>query len=247
MKNFFSNLSREYSVYFLPTAVVLVLILITMYVAIPKIQEIFELNASVEVKQEQLVHLKKKRVLLQSLSRSEVIERIKTTSSAIPGDKDAGTAVATIEGVSTLHQIGLDSLSLNPGKVSSESASAPPTQQRSIGTPAFPINIHVRGDKVQFSQFLTGIQEARRLFDIGETIITYFPDTPNFVSAELVLYAYYVPPITTVSAIETPITEITEEEQVLLANVAQFPEIGVQFAIGQATPEAVGKTDLFNQ
>ena len=32
MKNFFSNLSREYSVYFLPTAVVLVLILITMYV-----------------------------------------------------------------------------------------------------------------------------------------------------------------------------------------------------------------------
>jgi len=248
MKNYFSNLSREYSVYLLPTVVVLVLILVTMYVAIPKLQEIFELNANIETQQEQLIQLKKKRVLLQSISRNEVIERIKTTSSAIPSEKDAGTVIATIEGVSTLHQIGLDSLSLSPGSVSSDSAKTPlPTVHGSLGTPAFPVNIHVRGDKVQFGQFLKSIQEARRLFDISEATVTYFPDAQNFVSADLVLYAYYVPPITTISAIETPIIEITQEEQTLLAKVAQFPEIGIQFTVGQTPPEAVGKTNLFSQ
>ena len=77
--------------------------------------------------------------------------------------------------------------------------------------------------------------------------MTYFPDAQNFVSADLVLYAYYVPPITTISAIETPIIEITQEEQTLLAKVAQFPEIGIQFTVGQTPPEAVGKTNLFSQ
>lgn len=254
MKSLINLLPEKYKVYLLPGVLVTVIFIISIYFVFPTTKGIFEKQKELETKQEQLNKLKKKRVLLQSLDRNVVLSNLKDIRIALPEEKDAASIFISLENLTQDRQLGIDAMSLSPGVVSTDSAkkdkttATPAIQVKTRkGVDSLPVNTQVRGSTQQIIDLVNGIHTSRRIFDIENVSLKYFPDSEDFLGAELVLHTYFLAPITQIGSVESPIVEITANEKALLAQIASFPDVSSLRTTEneQLVSQQVGKTDLF--
>ncbi len=255
MKPFRQLLLKRYHIFILPGFVALVIVLLTYTILIPTTRNLFDTRDSINSKQEQLTRLKKKRALLESLNREQVLSQVEDAQAALPQEKDAGSVLIALENLSSITKYSVDAVSFSPGLISSDSA-AP----RSVKTPAnsvattsksgantFPISIQSRGTHQQFVDFLKNLQQSRRIFDIDSINITYDISKTDLLTADFSVSVYYLPAITKIGTIESPIAEITQKEKELLTKLASFPDLNRSLATGTAvSTEPVGKSNLFS-
>ena len=93
---------------------------------------------------------------------------------------------------------------------------------------------------------MTQIQQTKRLFDIEQVSSGYTQDIPDFLTANFVLDAFYLPPISEISKIEEPLPEFTDAEKNVLAGLSSMPYISVyQEGSSGSASLPLGKTNLF--
>ncbi len=264
MKRIFKKFYKQYHEYFLPFLGGLGIILLSLYVLIPQIRTIIELIQLTSEKDDQLKILVTKRELLDSVSAGSTQTFLSDAELALPREKDAASILIALENLSAQSKFTVDSVSFTPGLVSTESGNLPQPKDTSAkqnsakkapeksahGAPTLAVAVKGKGETAQFAEFLKLIYKVRRIFDIGEIRLAYTADEPDFLSAELNLQTYYLPPITEIGAIDTELPRISATEQKILSDLASFPVVSKSISIptGETGTELlpqVGKKDLF--
>ncbi len=262
MHNFERTLLLRLKVYFIPLIAAIFVIGATVVYVVPTIKASFSTYAILDEKKVQLANLEKKRSLLTSIASSTLV-LLAEAEKTLPQEKDAASILTALDNLAASTQQGIDSIDLNPGVISTRSAETAaadsentrtvqkPAQENPVeknGAYAMQIQVATRGTTAQFTQFMTQIQKSKRIFDIEQLTVTYILDAEDFLTADFILNAYYLPPITEISKIEEPLPEFTAEEKVSLELLASLPYISAfaQTATESGVPVAVGKTDLFH-
>lgn len=264
MKRLFRKYYKEYHEYLLPVLGGIGIILLSLYVLIPQVQSIIN---TIQITSEKGAQLKKfvaKRELLNSVTSGSTQVLLKDAEAALPLEKDAASILIALENLSQQSLFTLDSVSFTPGLVSTESGTitqtnnpavkAPPKQTQTgksaHGAQILTVSIKGKGETTQFVAFLDLIYKIRRIFDILDMRIAYTVDEPDFLSTEMTLQTYYLPPISEISAIDAELPRISATEQKILADIAKFPILTRTVASTSSfEPEnllPVGKTDLFS-
>ena len=228
---------------------------LSFVVLIPKSQEIFSLRGSLTEKEETLKKLEEKKTILASIDAVSVVKNIKEVKSALPGEKDAASILITLENISNTTGFSIDSITLSPGSVSTGSAkpkikSAPSDVDvvSRKGNSSLAVNVKSRGTTAQLSGFLKTLGSSRRLFDIGSVDITYSTDEPDFLSASFSLFAYFLPEINSIGAVDAPVARISAAEQQVIDTVVKFPDYStISIDSSQVSQSPLGKSDLFTQ
>lgn len=252
MRNFARLLFRKLKFFLVPTVILLTIAAASWWYAIPTTQVSLVNWGHIGEKTAQLAQLEKKRRLLTSVAAS-TLTLLSEAEKALPQEKDVASVLISIDNLSAATQQGVDSIDLSPGIVSSPAAEAPSVSNTSsdanIRNDAFflPIHLNTRGTTDQFSEFVRQLTASRRLFDIAQINITYLQGEADFLTANFIVDAYYLPPITEIGSIDDPLPEFTAQEKSVLASLTAMPYVsiytGVSSELGGAIP--IGKVNLF--
>ena len=254
------KLLQKYREFVIPAVSGIFIILVTLKVIIPQALQSIDRYSQLNNRIAQLDKLTKKHALLTSVTENETAGYLRDAEVALPTEKDAASVLIALENLSAATQLALDTVDLTPGLVSTDAAQAKPkgspapekrseitTTQTSRGVPALLISAKMRGSTDNLKNFLTQLANMRRFFDIETAQIGYFPDTPDFLSVEFTLNAYFLPPITQLGGVEAELPEITAQEKATLVKLATMPNLSQSLAPDAATPTSdVGKPNLFN-
>lgn len=218
---------------------------ITTYVLIPRFQAILDTQTEINFKQDELVRIQKKRSLLDSMDRSSIGKQLEEVIASLPNDKDTASILISLENISANTGIAIESIGFSPGLVSTEAAAT--AGETKYGVDIIPVRIEVRGNVGQFTAFLHQLLESKRLFDIDNLSVSGFADRPDSVNAILFLVAYYLPSITEIGAVESPIQELSDDERKTLTTLAKYPYLS-RLEVGAVTTTQVpiGKSNLFS-
>lgn len=240
--------------YVVPGIVVLLIIVLSLMVLIPRTQGIFEKRQLLSQAREQLAGLEKKHSLLQSIQSDTSLKYLADSESALPSEKDAASILVSLQNLSTISQFGVDAISFRPGLISTESATAktPATPATAVtatsvkGAQIIPVAVTTFGTSDQFLAFVEALLGSRRLFDV-QNVQVGMRGAENVINASFSLLAYYLPLSGKIGALDSILPELTADEKVILSQLVAMPDVGQELVGAQiATPSGqLGKTNLF--
>lgn len=249
-------LLKKYKILLFPLCAGIIILSTFIYVLLPQTRVIFQTFTKIQEQKVLLSGLEKKRTLLDSLDRESVLQNIAEVQIALPNEKEVGTVLVALDAISSKTQQGIDSISFVPGIVSSESANLEKGKKSTApeaeiikrnGAITIPVKVGTRGTTAQFTEFLHNLENSRRLLDIASVDVKYYPDTPDFLSADFSVLVYFLPPITQIGSFESAIIALSEEEQQIIQKVAALPNYSHPTFDTATLPDLqrVGKTNLF--
>lgn len=246
-----SKLPHKYILYVILLIIIIVIFFMSTAILIPTMLNIGSLRANLNEKEEQLAKLRKKRSLLESLDSQQMLSNLSEAELALPGEKNIGTIFLTLENLSTLTQQNISNINVTPGVIASGSAKSEDVLSEldvisQKGAQALRVSVDTNGTADQFKDFLRQLINSRRIMDIESVEISYLSETQDYLDATFSLLVYYLPTITQIGSLESQIIEFTQEEQQLLSNLIQLPDLSsVSVASESASLEPIGKTNLF--
>lgn len=246
-------LDNRPSIYLLPLIGGVFIVVLSLTVVIPKAREIPVMRETITTGEIRLAKLEKKLQLLESVEAGPMQQYLTDAILMVPNDKDVSSIITTLENTVLSSGVTLDSIDLNPGIVSTESAvkETQPETKAETGARTISISTVIRGTTDQFKDFVAKLHTVKRIFDIQSVKVTYLNDQPdNILEANLSLTAYFLPPVTQIGGVETELPPISQAEQVLLQKLAAYPDFSTIIEAtdgGSLSNEPIGKADLFNQ
>lgn len=249
LKRFFLG---KAGLYIFPVLTGLVLAGLTFYILVPKIRELVDNYQQLDQKRQQLTKLQKKRLLLESTGSDLSVKLLQLAETALPQEKDAASILVALENLSVQTQFGIETVSFTPGAVSSVTAKAKSKTSVSQGqatlrkgAQALEINVTTRGNTSQFLEFTRNLQAVRRIFDIISINVSYLADSPDILTADFNLAAYFLPPVLEITEVEEDLPQLTADEQKLLENLTSLPYISNTLVNSQNLPQLPKRPDLF--
>lgn len=252
MNQLIRQFKDRYQVYTFPAVTVLGIMLVSLYVLIPRLQSIPETQNKISQAKEQLTRLQKKRLLLDSLDRNSVLRNVEDTLAALPSEVDVASILYYIEQLGTRSGSNIAAISFTPGLVSSASATKPVGSEvlSRNGVSAIPITLRIQSTDTQLMDLLKLLSRSRRLVDMDSLSVAYAQDGQGLLSSSLSLFIYYLPQITQIGKLDSPVAELTQAEKTLLGDLSNFPILSVLPSTPSTSSgipsNTVGKYDLFN-
>ncbi len=243
----------KYEIYLPLVVAVVTLIFITILVTVPRLNEI---QLKQEIIKSNAIHLDKlikKRAALESVTSRETTSLLEIAQVTLPDDKDIPGIITTFENLVLLTKVGLDSINLTPGFVSSESGKPKESLLTvNAGTRKnayfLPLSIDLIGTEAQVLEFLRIIQASKRIYDLNTLTLNEIEiasEEETYVSAKIGLNVYFLPPITQIGDVDQALNEITTEEKITLEKIATFPVYSELLLPGAGDSLPIGKDNLF--
>lgn len=244
--SFFTGIIGAYVIGFLTLIVV---VIISFTVIIPKIHDIQAKKQEISENRELFVKLERKKTLLTSIEKSDTVKFIEDALLALPSEKDAASVLIAFRNISAQTEFGIDSIDLSPGIVSTASGEqavlTTPKSEKRNGADVYPISITGRGKINQLTDFIRTLENSRRLFDLSDLRITYSQEDHEFVLVNMTLETYFLPPITQLSTIESQLSEITPDERNTLTKISVFPPLSTNLDASLTDTEFGTNTAIF--
>lgn len=229
------------------------IVVLTFLLLIPAVQNIVVKQQLITQKKTELAELIKKKNFLTSFDTT-LLPSLKEADAALPQEKDAASILISLENISTRVGVAVQSVSLEPGLVSTESAtasgSAQPVAATGVtknGAPYLAAFVRAVGSNEQTKNFITQILSSRRLLDI-DTLSLTFPQGQDFVDTTMTVHSYYLPPITSIGTATDLLPELTPAEKAALTQINSYPVMSIYLVGDQQVDigsQPVGKTNLF--
>lgn len=257
MKRKLKRILRTQSDVLLQIFIVGIALLIVTLVYMPKVAQIVTKISTYNNEKTRMESLKFKLSSLNSMSESDTKSLYSVAESALPSEKDFPSILIAIDNLAQETNFTLDDVSFAPGIVSTESAVkvdeginqtsvSEQVKETESGALALMVTVKGRGTTAQFDEFVKRIPMVRRLFDIESVKASYFTDVEDLLLTELVLRAYYLPPVAEIGSVESQLPEFTAENQNILNLLETYPDLNFVQAISEGSQDVpLGKTNLF--
>lgn len=245
-------LKNKYQIYLLPLLAAGFIILVSVYILIPNVQNTLANQQTITVKQEELQKLESKMQLLKSVQSGNIDRYLADALIALPNEKDAAAQLITFGNLTNSTQAEIEQISLVPGLISSASAGGVTASK--INLPVKTVkninllasSLQIRATNSQYLEFLKQLYNSRLLFEIDKMDINFSADIPDMMTAKLTLNSFYLLPPAKIGSAVSELPQITPQEQQVLQSLANFADIS-HLAVGTEVPQVnVGKTDLFS-
>jgi hypothetical protein len=234
---------------FLPSVLMAIVSLVLLFYAIiPGISHIQDLLRSSDTVNKENTVLKKKINILSSFDEETLGGYMSTLLSAVPADKSIASILTTIDSVAAKNNIMVTDLSiLNPGSISSESAS-PKTSNTKLGSNTIRISAGIKGSETDIFSFISMIRKVRRLIRVATVSESYVgSESSPSASVKLDLEAFYAPLPKTLGKIEAEVLPLSANEELSVTKISEYPlEYNMVSSESQIQVESGNKIDPFS-
>lgn len=241
-----------------PSAVAIVVsLVIALFVVWPKFSEVIRLRTDNEQLSQRSVKLSEKAQILDSLNQDDLESQLNVANQLLPSDKGVFTLIRTVEQAAGASGVLLDRVEVSPGSIQQDAKNAPNTAQTSspqssnntsskagtLGVPKIELKIAVSSDYKSFLQFLNNLLGKARVVAISDlSISSASSGGSGQIRSSLLLDAYWQPTPTELSAIESPLSELTPSELKRLEAVQASSSAQTNTFVPSVP---LGRTDLF--
>ena len=231
-----------------PIGAMAISFLVLLLIVWPKFSEVLRLRADNEQLAVRASAMQQKVQSLQSRDAVQLEEQLIAAEQLLPSDKGVFSFVYQIERAAGASGVLLSRVEVAPGAVG-EGAVDKPTQpakgQDDISALAGKIQVKVSAtaDYKSFLQFLNNLLAAARVMSFRDLNIASSGGAESSqIKVTLVTEAFFKPLPKQLASVESPIEELTEEEEARLAEVEATGFIAAPPTVPQVP---LGRTDLF--
>lgn len=224
MKNDTRRLLVKYRPFFVPSGIILGVVMGFLMILVPFTQNTIDVfNQGKELKI-QVDALRERVAILDNLDELTLEQQLILASSAIPIEKSLPSIFQTMETISneeemTLNTIGLDS----PQSLSTQAAAMQSMEEKKLGVYILPFTITVEGAYDKLEGFLEKTTKVRRFIKAKKITLIVNPDG-SFTST-VGLDAFYIPIQS--REMQQPLTPLVQGEESLLSIIRDFPDASI--------------------
>lgn len=219
MKNLSPSLFRQVKLFILPLFTIIIVLLLTSYVLMPKISESQELLAKVDNEKRLQSVLDKKAQKLQSLESSSLLLDFTNLEYILPSKKDVVLIFDSMDRLEAENGVFIGSLSLKPGKLESEGQKIDTDETAASGIGTINFSTIVSGPQDGILAFLSNLQTSSPFFKINSISVN---STKGIIVASLNLSTFYQPLPATLGKIESSLSEMSASQKKALETVNSF-------------------------
>jgi hypothetical protein len=217
--------------FLIPGAIVILILTSSLLLIQPKIGEIFLIQKNLGRKEEKLARLTAKTAVLEGLDQVELSSRVEIAAKAFLSDKNLPLLLSTLKNLAAKNNIELLSLQVEPGEIATVSA-----KEKKEELSFLSFEILVGGQMSDFKEFLAQTAKVAPLMVVREV------DIKEGAQAALLLDAPFLPPPVSLASVETPLAQITHQEENIYQKLARL-----DFSLIEEVPPSVpsGKENPF--
>lgn len=220
------------------------IILLSVFLLLPKIGQIFIIRDKIKKQEAEIVKLAAKIADLSSLSEAELIGNSELLSAALPFDNDIFTFLAVVKKTLIDSNLTLEDFDVSPGVISSESA----LPASGVGVPSVSMAISLSGTFENIRKFLEKTEKYLPIIRSESIEIASLPNSSS--SAELIdksemkLVFFYQPLRKKLTDFDAPLPKVSAAEQKLIEELRTYERyLPEEAEAGQ--PVLVGRESLF--
>lgn len=229
-----SNIAK-YRLLTLPTLVCLIILVLTLALLLPKINQIIKTRQSLAQEKVRLSKLTQKIADLEGLDESELSVKANLLISSLPTEKDVPKIFATLKSLGLQTGVTLENVKVTPGELSTISA-----QPKTKGPPALSFEVSAKGTMEAMKSFLG---QATSTIPVMQITDVSLERAVGEATADISLDTYFLLLPKTLGALETPLAKITLNEELLYQEIAEFTTPLTEETLPSV---ATGKEDLFS-
>ncbi len=207
---------------------------IVLFAILPMIQGISKSRNALDKKKQAVEKLQNKVLALEQVETLRIVENSGLINSALSSKKPLLELLAVMNRVATSSKVVIESVELNPGKISTEDGeNAIPsrisgTNNKALGYDSMDVSLVISGDLDKINAFITGMETAIPVTDVLSITLNERQQkdvkTNEVVTdfeAEIVTATYYFTK-TVAATIETPLVETTGDEFAFLEELKTY-------------------------
>ena len=245
-KSFNADKLKEY---FLPVAVLVVVVLIIPFAFLPQVNRIRFQAEELGKGKERLKLLEDKDNALLAMSLEELLATRSAVLTALPQSQDLARLIVGIGRIAALSEVGIKSMDFKPGKVATESAKeatssvkqntdSQPSKQDSKVKGELEFNVSVVGNINGLQRFLSLVEKAKRIFLVKDFSATS-EETGLNITFKLNAPYRELPKL---SDINDPLPTFSTKEEELFS---KLDRLFIDYTNIIIPPGKVGKDNLF--
>lgn len=181
---------------------------LTVLVIIPQIRGYFNSKEDEVVTQNRLKILEVKAQELEGISKDDLSRKVRVATVALPIEKDYTTVFGLLQRLSAEAGVNLESVNLDTEGV-----------KDSIGASNFSVKIAINANNLSLDEFFKKIENTPTVLNVGSLTTDITSD--NLLSSSLSLDVYFSPAPKTLGGIDSPLPELTTEEEILISKLEQ--------------------------
>lgn len=202
---------------FLFPGMAIVLILFSFLVILkPRLTDLFQLRRDLGKQKEELARLSQKVAVLEGYDQNELQIRSEQVLKVLPTEKDAPFVLATVRGLTSRHNLELESLTIEVGEISTESAQ---TKTKEKALPSLDLQLSVAGSLNDFYDFLSALESTTPIMRINQVD---FSRQGTTVEDQIQLSSYYLMVPKTIGKTDRQIIPLTSKEETIYQELSQY-------------------------
>lgn len=228
-----------------PLGAIGISIIILLLVVWPKLSEALRLRASNEQLATQAEALSLKAQTLSSLDEVALHSQLGSSEQILPSDKAVFAFVSQVELAAARNGVLLNKVDVAPGSLTGDSGDVTPKAgETADAAPKVQIKASLTSDYKSFLNFLVSMYSVSRVIGIRDFTISSGAAEEGVATlrSSLVMDAYWKALPTQLGSIESPVENLTKEEEEILKR-AKAAEVSSPPAVVPTVP--VGRPDLF--
>jgi Tfp pilus assembly protein PilO len=237
---------RKYRDLVISLVMIFISVMGTIFGIVPAISKVVSMRRNSVALAKTIQILRTKITILESQDENTYRDQLAQLVAAVPQDKSLPTLFATLDGLGAQSGVTLTEFTLSRlGSIASGSAVKLSAEEQKIGSSLLPFTIIVSGNYDQIYAFLSQVNSVRRFFRVNNFDIS-FANT-SAITVHMGMDAFYSPFSTSIGAVDSPLTPLSQKEVDLITQISQMPYLG-QAAFVPATSEQMPmtpKSDLF--
>jgi hypothetical protein len=250
---------------YLPILALIVVIVLSIFVLIPRVGEIIRLREEVHESNEELFSLEEKVAFLENLDEASLLERLDLLEKVLPSQKAVVGWVQTIRGLSEATGIDVGQLSFKPGSIATGSASPSATPREGVekvtkidarrssdSVDSFSLKFEIESSFASLVDFLSRFDDISPLIKI--TALSMVPSRESqqiiasngevdliSVRADITVLLFYTSNPEKLGAVGDKVLPLNDSELELYEEMLSFRE----YEPATASSVTVGREDVF--
>jgi Tfp pilus assembly protein PilO len=208
------TVKNEYLIFSAQVLTILTILFLTKQILIPFIIRTAKLREEINKEQATVALLKQKVSLLSGIEQGTFQQDFENINQAVPHEKNIFSLLSTIDGAAFSSGISMETFSLKPGGISTDSAET----RKEKSSNEFNFNLTAAGDINQIRNFITNLFKARRLVSLKKVSFRFKEAEKTKASIEGV--TYYLPATsTTISDVQSDLPIFSAHEKKVLEEI----------------------------
>lgn len=220
----------KYRIYIIPGFVGIVCLIISAFIIVPQIIELFKEREKIGVLTNRISLLNNKAKELEGIDEVKLQQELVIALTVLPTAQDVPQAMAALQDIIARSNLSLESTSYS-------------ASSKEAGQNSFSLTISVVGSLASTRNFLNDLSEGSRIFKVESISLNILPQS-SLVSVDIPLTVYYQAAPSTILTADQPVAKIDAKGEALIANLSKFAsQTSVAVSTSAAVP--VGKLDPF--